>query len=303
MNWTLSTLPPQRVLSVLANGSDVYAGTAYAGVYYSSNNGTNWTQTSLNNRYITSLAVNGIAVYAGTAVYGLYVSTNAGNNWTQTLLNNRDINSILINGSNVYAGTNNYGIYISTNNGASWTQNNLNNVTVYSLTSSGTNIFCGTSAGVYLTTNGGNNWIQKNQGFIYAPNITSLMISNNYIIAGTVVFSGWKRSLAEIIGIQKISTEVPTSFSLLQNYPNPFNPCTVIGFQLSVAGKVSLKVYDMLGREVATLVNEQLAPGTYEVNFDAHKGGSSTSALSSGMYFYTLSAGEYKETKRMTLLK
>jgi hypothetical protein len=98
------------------------------------------------------------------------------------------------------------------------------------------------------------------------------------------------------MGIVPISTEIPKEYKLMQNYPNPFNPSTVISFQLLVVGKVSLKVYDELGRELATLVNEKLNPGTYEVTFDGSK-------LTSGVYFYRLQSGEFTDTKRLVLLK
>ncbi len=89
---------------------------------------------------------------------------------------------------------------------------------------------------------------------------------------------------------------VPAEFILEQNYPNPFNPSTTIKYQLSVAGLVSIKVYDMLGNEVATLVNKEKPAGEYEVEFDA-------SNLTSGIYFYQLNATTYIETKKMILLK
>ncbi len=98
------------------------------------------------------------------------------------------------------------------------------------------------------------------------------------------------------IGIININSELPQSFSLSQNYPNPFNPKTVISFQLAVNSFASLKVYDLLGREVATLVNEQLQPGTYEVDWDG-------SGFASGVYYYKLSAGDYTETRKMVLIK
>jgi hypothetical protein len=95
--------------------------------------------------------------------------------------------------------------------------------------------------------------------------------------------------------IAQISS-VPTSYSLKQNYPNPFNPTTAIAYTLPEAAKVSLKVYDLLGREVATLVNETKAAGSYEARFDA-------SRLASGLYLYKLQAGSYTETKKMMLVK
>ncbi|MCS7013210.1 MAG: T9SS type A sorting domain-containing protein [Chloroherpetonaceae bacterium] len=88
----------------------------------------------------------------------------------------------------------------------------------------------------------------------------------------------------------------PMKFELFQNYPNPFNPTTMIGYSLPVASEVSLKVYDMLGREVATLVSGRQAAGEYQVSFTA-------TGLSSGIYFYRLQAGNFVETKKMMLVK
>ena len=89
---------------------------------------------------------------------------------------------------------------------------------------------------------------------------------------------------------------MPSKFSLAQNYPNPFNPNTVVSFQLPVAGFVSLKVYDISGREVSSLVNEVREAGYYSVTFDAK-------SLSSGTYFYKLTEAEFTQTKKMILIK
>ena len=96
-----------------------------------------------------------------------------------------------------------------------------------------------------------------------------------------------------------INDFIPTEFSLSQNYPNPFNPVTSIKYSVSSIENVTLKVYDILGNEVATLVNEDKSPGTYEVEF----GVAQISNLSSGVYFYQLKAGNFVETKKMVLLK
>jgi len=93
----------------------------------------------------------------------------------------------------------------------------------------------------------------------------------------------------------------PSEFKLEQNYPNPFNPSTVIGYQLPVSGNVTLKVYDVLGNEVATLVNEYKSAGSYEVNFTV--GQDSSPDIASGIYFYRLNAGKFVETKKLMLLK
>lgn len=90
--------------------------------------------------------------------------------------------------------------------------------------------------------------------------------------------------------------KIPTGYSLGDNYPNPFNPSTIIKYQLQKDGFVSLKVYDMLGREVANLVNEIKKAGSYEVNFDAHN-------LASGVYVYTIHANDFMQSKKMMFLK
>ncbi len=89
---------------------------------------------------------------------------------------------------------------------------------------------------------------------------------------------------------------MPKDFSMDQNYPNPFNPTTTISYGIPDAGTVHLTVYDNLGREVATVVNEYKNAGYYQANFDAGK-------LSSGMYFYKLQAGNFTSIKKMQLVK
>ncbi len=97
--------------------------------------------------------------------------------------------------------------------------------------------------------------------------------------------------------VEKVSQEVPASFQLDQNYPNPFNPSTTISFALTLSGRVSLKVYNVLGQEIATLLDEVKSAGSYTATFDAAR-------LSSGVYFYRLSAGAgYSQTKKMILMK
>ncbi len=99
-----------------------------------------------------------------------------------------------------------------------------------------------------------------------------------------------------LLNVEKIVTEIPTDFRLEQNFPNPFNPATVISWQLPTESYVSLKVFDILGQEVTTLVDEFKKAGSYSVSWNA-------SSLPSGVYFYRLSAGNFTETKKLLLLK
>jgi hypothetical protein len=96
--------------------------------------------------------------------------------------------------------------------------------------------------------------------------------------------------------VEVTNSRIPERFALEQNYPNPFNPTTNFGFRLAGLEFVSLRVYDILGHEVAVVVNEVLPPGEYRVQWNA-------SALPSGVYFYTLHSGDFLETKRLMLLK
>ena len=89
---------------------------------------------------------------------------------------------------------------------------------------------------------------------------------------------------------------IPIEFNLYQNYPNPFNPLTKIGYSVPQSSKVAIKVFDVLGNEIETLVNEEKSTGTYELTWNAEQ-------LPTGVYFYQLKAGTYVETKKMILLK
>lgn len=97
-------------------------------------------------------------------------------------------------------------------------------------------------------------------------------------------------------GVNQVNSEVPSSYKLSQNFPNPFNPVTNINFSIPKNSFVTLKVYDMLGREISSLVSEQMQAGTYKVDWNAVN-------ASSGIYFYTITAGDFKETKKMMLVK
>lgn len=140
--------------------------------------------------------------------------------------------------------------------------------------------------------------------------------TGNGILEGTIRLHGFQlkyglgsalRAGQITIDQIQVSTEIPTSvedrltgipdrFDLKQNYPNPFNPSTMVNFQLPIAANVRLSVFDLLGREVVALVNEKKNAGQYSVQWDA-------SRFPSGIYFYTMQAGEFRETKRMILLK
>jgi hypothetical protein len=303
-NWIQSPLNSQIVKSLLISGGSIFAGADFNGglygVFMSTNNGANWTQTSLNNKITYSLGAGVGRIFAGTSLSGVYYSTDNGTSWTQTSLNSGTIWSLASNGNRVYAGAFS-GLFISSDNGSSWTPTTIVNQTVRSIAALNKDVIAGTDGfGVYVSNDSGSTWIQRNEG-LGTLQVFATAVLNGYLFAGTIGHGVYKRPLQEIIGITQISSETPNAFSLSQNYPNPFNPATKIRFDIPPSKgdrgmTTKLAIYDMLGKEVITLVSENLKAGTYESYFDA-------SNYASGVYYYKLTAGDFVETRKMILVK
>jgi len=289
------------------SGANVLAAqSGYTGLYRTTNNGGNWVPYGLTGLAVVSLGVSGNNVYAGTlngTVPGVYYSANNGADWTPIGLTTVLVNCFAISGTKVFAGCSGGKVYLTTNNGGNWTLVNsglLSNMEIATLELIGSDLFAGIensnpSYGVYYLSNNGTTWIPKNDGFSQTPPVQSFFITSNYIFAGTGS-QVWRRNLSEFIGIKQISEVVPAKYSLSQNYPNPFNPTTNIKFNVAKLSSVKIAVFDVMGREVQTLVNESLKPGTYEASFDA-------SSLNSGVYFYKITAGDFSKTKKMLMIK
>jgi len=159
-------------------------------------------------------------------------------------------------------------------------------------------------ATIKYNSTGVQQWIKRYNGpsnGVDGANSMAIDTSGNVYVTGFSTGLGTNIDYQTIkysqpIGITPISTEVPEGFSLWQNYPNPFNPKTNVRIQMPNSGFVKLAVFDISGKEVAVLVNENLSAGTYNVDFDA-------SHLASGTYFYRLETGSFAEVKKMVLIK
>ena len=157
-------------------------------------------------------------------------------------------------------------------------------------------VFAGLDPGLYSSTITNNNWANFGQN-LPGGRVLSLFVNDSSVFAGTELSGIWSAPLSAVTGVkQPIASALPRSFQLEQNYPNPFNPSTTISYQLSEVSIVKLNVYDILGRQVATLVNGRQNAGNYNVTFNA-------SNLSTGVYFYKLQAGTYSDTKKLMLIK
>jgi len=237
-------------------------------------------------------------------------TTNGGTEWVQKVnrINGRSI--IFVNEYSGWVVGGSYKLNKSTDGGETWHSGSLNNevksppatYTCISFINENTGWFTSSHSfggRILMTTNNGLNW---NTDY---PTTRDRRLYGVFSISSGV---GWavgengtilKRDA--ITGIENIGSKLPSSYSLYQNYPNPFNPVTKIKFEISSEVKsqksnVKLVIYDILGKETTTLVNEQLQPGIYEVTLDG-------SNLPSGIYFYQLRSGDFVNTKKLILLK
>ncbi len=147
-------------------------------------------------------------------------------------------------------------------------------------------------------TEGGNATFRTDDSSFFRSGINELIFSdaNTYGGPSGAAFFATIAFVSGVTGIKEIPDQIPASFLLEQNYPNPFNPSTMIRFSIAKVGYVTLKVYNMLGQEIATLVNGERAAGEYNISWQSN-------SLPSGVYFYRLSAGTFVEVKKMLLLK
>jgi hypothetical protein len=157
----------------------------------------------------------------------------------------------------------------------------------------------------YVSSNQGTNFDAGSNPMIFTGPVTynasQSVATNNliiYVSDGTSTLLGQSKAIVAKAGVTGVeqNNSLPTAYSLLQNYPNPFNPSTTIEFGLPNASNVTLKVYNMLGEEVASVVNQTMTAGYHTVVFDASK-------LASGMYIYRIVAGNFIQVKKMTMLK
>ncbi len=301
------------------------AGTWGGGVYRSTNEGRMWDQTDLMlvgkfvNSFVVSPTHDGTGrtnLFAGTYGDGVFLSTDEGMSWTAVNKGISDkqirslVGSITPTGVNLFAAAGQSGLFRSTNDGKTWVRK-LAGIAgcsvmtfVVDASTADTSVIAATwGGGVVLSHDGGLSWSAVDTGllnmYIWSLGISPSLIGNGerYLFAGTGNHGVWRRPVSELVdAVTSTQSTKPGLFSLDQNYPNPFNPNTVISYQLSVNSYVTLKVYDILGRELETLVSGRQTAGYHSVSFDA-------SDLRSGVYFYKLQAGSLNQTKKLTVLK
>jgi photosystem II stability/assembly factor-like uncharacterized protein len=272
-------------------------GNYFYGIYRSTDNGSNWSILYFGHS-VYSFAENSFGyMFAGTSD-GIYRSTNNGTNWAKFGNLNEEVYSlVIVSNSTMFAGTRHNGLFKSTDFGNTWNciWPEPEEVADLKYNQIGHLFAVIPYAGVYRSTNQGLNWTSFNSG-LFNPFVFSLALNSNGYLYASTYGAGVYKTINSTIGIKTISSEIPQTYSLSQNYPNPFNPSTKIKFSLPKSSDVIIKVFDISGKEVEILVNQNLGAGIYETEWDG-------SDYSSGVYFYVLETGSYTETKKMVLLK
>jgi hypothetical protein len=313
-NWVEQTYSPASFINNIyffnAN-TGIFITDQVAGVYgffITRNGGNTWTRSPNSPAGSTVLTDNRMGVLDTNLVW--YVAYTTGgyrllklsgglnNAWVSLpFMNNSSMTNVLFKDMNNGLASDGYKIQVTTNGGLNWNLRNdsatgIGNVGSFIHIPSTDWVLIKSGYGVRISFNFCITWqplviINDAGGYMRGNDTNNIYIAGNN---GRV----FKYNPA-YIGIETVSSEIPTYYSLSQNYPNPFNPSTSIEFSIPIAGLVILTVYNILGTEVFS-VSELKIPGKYEVQFNGTN-------LASGLYFYTLKAGAFIETRKMVLVK
>jgi len=309
--WNFAGLANGTISSLATIGTNLFAGTTTNGVSLSTNYGTIWTNVNngLTIWTINAMITSGNNIFVGTPGGGVFLSTNYGSNWATVNAGLTEVNIRCIT-------TFNTNMFIATSSGNIWKRPLSEMISGLSIKNVIPKQWLNMSTGIRSL-----NLINTFQGNVGQLSYSAL--SSNTTVA-TVSVIGSTLNITPVglgdciitltavdaannnlldysfdvnVGITDIKNDpIPTRFRLYQNYPNPFNPTTSISYQIPKYGRVSLKIFDLLGTEIIELVNKNQSIGNYTVEFNASK-------ISSGIYFYRLQSGSLISFKKMILIK
>jgi len=267
------------------------------GIYRTTDGGLNWDFHITTYLYSVMFANQNTGWAVGAAGV-LLCTTDGGNSWNpQSSGTPYSLKSIHCIDENTAWAVGHIGTIIKTNDGGlNWITLSIDSLPWFESVNFLDNNFgwiTGYMGTILYTTNGGTDWELQESGV--SDVLYSLHLINN---KGCVVGSSGAILYTTNGGVTDIQNNNNNfySFNLSQNYPNPFNPITVIKFSISKSNRVTLKIYDILGREIKTLLNEEKTAGNYEIEFNATN-------LNSGLYFYRIFCDGYSDTKKMLLVK
>lgn len=281
----------------------VSSGQIGRGLYYSTNNGDLWQHLANPTvNYLNIVSINSNDDIFTSDNFNVYRSTDKGKTWAHadSGLTVRDVNAFAFKSAKeAFAGTGMAGMFRTRNNGDYWEQINvgLHDTEILSLIVNSLGyIFAGTNGGgVYRSTDDGDSWIQVNAGLM-DNRITSLSAnSQGTVFVGTTSGAVY-RSVEPTTVMERPGIVLPSSFALYQNYPNPFNSTTVIAFSVPYASDVKIKIFNVLGEKVVTLLSKKLDSGIYKAKW-------SPAGTVPGIYFCCLESDGFVQVKRMALVE
>jgi photosystem II stability/assembly factor-like uncharacterized protein len=303
-NWiNLTSTPTSYLYGVYFINENIGSIAGLDGIWFTSNGGTTWIkQTTGSNEWLFAIHMTDVNIITAVGNSGTILrTTNGGGSWTsQVSGTNSNLTGIYFANTTTGIASGGYGtIRRTTDGGTTWT-GQTSGTTNFLYDLSFTDVNNGTVVGmngtIIRTTNGGATWTTQISGT--SNNLSGVSFINSNI--GTAVGSYGTILRTTNGGVsfveEEVINEVPTEFLLSQNYPNPFNPSTKIKYSVPKSSNVVIKVFDILGKELEILVNEEKPVGTYEITWYAAN-------LPSGVYFYRLEAGNFVHTKKMILLR
>lgn len=310
-NWYQpSTLSTHTVYALAKNDSFIFAGTWDAGIFRSGDNGETWQYLAFSQKGFKDMITVGNTLYAASPdLYSkIYYTSDNGATWNTGSLDYpaSDPLGLFYSEGKLFACD--AGLWASTDMGATWyIQYGLSfdstgypiNVKMFrSITKYNQYLIASVMfESIYISSDNGVSWSSFNDGLINDWTFADVEINGSYIWALRNFFgNAYRRPVSELLTDIKDKDVKSADFNLYQNYPNPFNPSTILRYSIPAESKVTIKVFDLLGTEIAHLVNEEKTAGTYEIRWDA-------SSLPGGTYFYQLKAGSFLQTRKMIFIK
>jgi photosystem II stability/assembly factor-like uncharacterized protein len=290
------------IISIASIGDSLILGTNN-GILISPDNGQNWSRPSsaLQGESIQYIYTEGSTIIVSTD-WGIYRSTDRGGSWIPIEMSimypHLNVYQIVRSGPYLYAPVPGYyGIYRSSDNGATWNYSGFQSEEVYTAAAIDSILFIGTqNNGALISSDYGTNWYTMNNG-LDALLVFRLCLHRGFLFAAPGA-RGAQSFPLNLLGITSVwkDRNMPIRTELQQNYPNPFNASTKISFSIHSANYVSLKIFNILGEEVATIVDQWKSAGSYSMDWIATR-------FPSGVYFYRLQVGNILQTKKLLLLK
>ncbi len=308
--YNAPSMAGKSVYTFAKNSSYIFAGTWGQGIFRSSDNGESWEAAGLAQKGINELLSVVDTIFASSPdLYSkIYFSTDNGNTWGSGSLGYpaSDVHGLFYNEGKLFACD--FGLWASTDMGQSWylqygvtfdsTGYPIDVMIFKSVTEYNNYLIASVMfESILISSDNGVSWVPFNEGLINDWTFADVEINGSYLWALRGMFgNAYRRPVSDLVtSVDELPSGL-NNFYLGQNYPNPFNPSTTIVYNLNERTYVRLTVYNAVGEEVLSLVNDMQDKGIHKVQFDAGK-------MTSGIYFYKLTAGGYNQTKKMVLLK